>query len=194
MSGERFQDRRGQSESTTGARGDDGRFLGCLTEAALQGLADGTVRGPERYLADQHLAECDRCSTELAAFSILSARLSALKDPPLPHDFTAAVLAAVELREHVRDARHRALLSALPALLIAIGVLFAWAFAAQPAERVRDLVVGATVFQRVCEATFSVLQAARLPLGAAALVFLVGVLALLGRALAKVRAPSAARF
>ena len=193
MSGERFQSGPRTGE-TSGARNDDGRFLGCLTEPAIQGLADGSIRGPERMLAEQHVAECPRCSTELEAFSLLAKRLGELRDPVLPPGFTAAVLAAVEMREQVRDARHRALLSALPAALIAIGVLIAWAFAIHPAQRVRDLVVGATIGQRIAEATFSVLQAARLPLGLGALFVLLGIGALLVRSVSKMRAPKAARF
>ena len=179
MSRERIQGRAGETDA---ARDDDGRFLGCLTEGAIQGLADGSLRGPERMLADEHCASCPRCSTELAAYSALAQRLSALRDPPLPPGFTAAVLAAVEFREQVRDQRHRALLAALPAALIAIGLLLVWAFA-HPAQRLRDLVVGATVCQRVCEATLSVFQSARLPLGLAALVSLVGVSLAMARAM-----------
>ena len=191
MSGERIQ-RGTQVGSTDGARDDDGRFLGCLTETAIQGLADGTLRGPARMLADEHLMVCARCSAELAIFEGLVGRLNQLTDPPLPAEFTAGVIAAVQLREHVRDERQRAVLAALPAALIAISVLLFWAFSQGPAERVRDLIVGATVAQRVAEASIAVLTAIRVPLALSALVFLVAMLGLLSRALGKLRGAAAA--
>lgn len=190
MSGERIQ-RGTQVGSTDGARDDDGRFLGCLTETAIQGLADGTLRGPERMLADDHLSCCPRCSAELAIYEGLIGKLNLLADPPLPAGFTAGVIAAVQLREQVRDEQHRSVLAALPAALIAIGLLLFWAFSQGPAQRIRDLVVGATLAQRVVEASLSVLEAVRVPLALSALVFLVAVLGLLSRALGKLRGPDA---
>jgi anti-sigma factor RsiW len=186
MSGERFQSRP-QVGETSGARADDGRFGGCLTDVALQSIADGTLRGPERMLAEQHIEECPRCSAELAIYSGLMLKLNSLCDPPLPLDFTAGVMQAVQLREQVRDEKHRALLAALPAALIAVGVLLAWAFSGNVGQRVRDLVVGATVVERVAEATLSVLQAVRVPVALSSLLVLACLLLVLSRALGKMR-------
>ena len=183
MTSDRNRTRTGAGE---GARSDDGKFLGCLTETAIQGFA-------ERMLADEHFMVCPRCSAELAVYQGLMQRLNALCDPPLPVDFTNGVLAAVQLREQVRDERHRAVLASLPAALIALGVLLAWAFAVNPAQRLRDLVVGATVCERVCEATFSVMQAVRVPLALGSLLFVAAVLAALWRALSQARTPATAR-
>ena len=185
MSRERFVSRAGQ---TDGARPDDERFGGCITDGALQAMADGSLRGPELFLARQHVDECPRCSAELTAYAALNLRLGQLVEPQLPPGFTAAVLAAVELREQTRDERHRAVLSGLPAALIAFGLLLLWAFGGDTGARVRDLVVGATVFQHVAEATLSVLAAARLPIGVAALLSTVALLAALARQVTSVRA------
>ena len=139
-------------------------------------------------MADEHLAFCPRCSAELAIYEGLVERLNLLADPPLPAEFTAGVLAALQLHEQVRDDKHKAVLAALPAALLAIGILFFWAFGqGSSASRIRDLLVGATVFRRVAEAALSVLQAVRVPLALSALVFLVAVLALLSRALGSPR-------
>ena len=70
-----------------------------LTETQLQGLADGTLRGPEGLAAREHCETCAGCDAELSAYGALVRTLSALQDPPPPLDFTASVLAAVEVRE-----------------------------------------------------------------------------------------------
>ncbi len=183
MSGERFFSRSGER---TAAQHDE-KFGGCLTDSAIQSIADGTLRGPELFLARQHIDECPRCTADLDFYSGLARDLDKLQAPPLPPGFTQMVIGAVELRERTRDERHRAILSALPAALIALGILFLWAMSGSGA-RVRDLVIGATVAQRVAEASFSVLSAARLPLGIGALLSSVAVFALLVRSVASLRA------
>jgi anti-sigma factor RsiW len=194
MSGERFhRGNANQVGTTDGARSDDGRFLGCLTETAIQGLADGTLRGPERMLADEHLMICPRCSAELAIYEGLVERLNRLADPPLPPEFTASVMAAVEHQEKVRDDKHRAVLAALPAALIAIAVLIFWAFGLNPTQRIRDVIVGATVAERVGEIALAVLQAVRVPLALGAMACLVAVLVAMSRAMTKLRMPAAVR-
>ena len=193
MTGERFQRGTSSVGTTDGERDDDGRIDGCLTEAGIQGLADGSLRGPERMMADEHLMTCPRCSAELAIYEGLVERLNLLADPPLPAGFTEGVLAAVQVHEQVRDDKHKAVLASLPAALLSIGILFFWAFGqGSSASRIRDLIVGATLFRRVAEASLSVLQAVRVPLALSALVFLVAVLALLSRALSSLRGRAAA--
>ena len=49
-----------------------------LTETQLQGLADGTLRGPEGMAAREHCEACAECSKELSLYSALSTRLSEL--------------------------------------------------------------------------------------------------------------------
>ena len=178
---------------TSGPRADDGRFGGCLTDGALQAAADGTLRGPELFLARQHIDECPRCSAELVVYQGLLQQLSALQPPAVPPEFTSAVIATIELRERTRDEKHRALLAALPAALIALAVLFVWAFSGNTGARIRDLVVGATVLQRVAEAVLSVLRVARLPIGISALLCTAAVFAMLARQVAGLRAAGAVR-
>jgi len=187
MSGERFL---GQMGTTEGPRPDDDRLLGCLTETAIQGVADGTLRGPERMLAEQHCAECPRCSAELTAYSALAHRLSRLQDPLPPADFTAAVLAAVGVRELARSERRRSLLAALPAAVVALGVLLAWAFLLDPTQRIHDIAVGAATFGRVVSAAGAVVEAVRFPLALMALGVAAAVLAALSRALGRMRVPA----
>lgn len=194
MSGERFQ-RGNQTQvgTTDDARSDDGRFLGCLTEVAIQGRADGTLRGPERMLADEHLMICPRCSVELAIYEGLVERLNELSVPPLPEEFTASVIAAVEHQEKVRYDKHRAVLASLPALLTAVGVLFFWAFGLNPAQRIRDVVLGIAQVERIGEIALAVLQAVRVPLALGALLSLGALLAVMSRAMTRLRAPIALR-
>ena len=40
-----------------------------LSEEQIQGLADGTLRGPEGFAAREHCDDCPACASELAAFS-----------------------------------------------------------------------------------------------------------------------------
>ena len=86
-----------------------------LTETQLQGLADGTLRGPEGLAAREHCETCAGCDAELSAYGALVRTLSALQDPPPPLDFTASVLAAVEVRETQLSQRRHTLLASLPA-------------------------------------------------------------------------------
>jgi anti-sigma factor RsiW len=71
-----------------------------LTEDQIQGLADGTLRGPEGFAAREHADSCQECGAELSMYGALVQRLATLHDPVLPPDFTSGVLEAVEHREH----------------------------------------------------------------------------------------------
>ncbi len=52
-----------------------------LTDTQLQGLADGTLRGPEGMAAREHCEDCGGCGAELALYAALAGKLSALRDP-----------------------------------------------------------------------------------------------------------------
>ena len=86
-----------------------------LTDAQIQSLADGTLRGPEGLAAREHCDGCAACGSELTVYSALAGRLSALRDPEPPGDFTATVLAAVQVREAQLVSRRHTLLAAVPA-------------------------------------------------------------------------------
>jgi anti-sigma factor ChrR (cupin superfamily) len=86
-----------------------------LTDTQLQSLADGTLRGPEGMGAREHCEECAECGAELSIYTALGGQLSTLRDPEPPADFTATVLAAVQVREAQLVTRRHTLLAAIPA-------------------------------------------------------------------------------
>ena len=89
-----------------------------LTEEQIQGLADGTLRGPEGMDAREHVDACDDCAAELAMYGSLVQRLATLQDPMIPADFTEGVLEAVDHREHALAQRRHTVLAAIPAGLV----------------------------------------------------------------------------
>ena len=50
-----------------------------LTEEQIQGLADGTLRGPEGLVARDHADECSECAAELEMYGALVHRLATLE-------------------------------------------------------------------------------------------------------------------
>lgn len=154
-----------------------------LTDAQIQGLADGSLRGPEGLAARDHVDACADCGAEYALYSALAGELFALQDPVVPGDFTAQVMAAVEVREtHFVQKRHT-FLAALPAAALAILAIVGWALSSAPAAHVDRLLEGATVLRTVFGVLGPVVEAVRLPLALSALIFLAAVLAILARTL-----------
>ena len=154
-----------------------------LTDAQIQGLADGTLRGPEGLAARDHVDGCVDCGAEYQLYAAIAGQLSALQDPVLPGDFTAQVMAAVEMREqHIVQKRHT-FLATLPAAALAILAIVGWALSSAPAAHVDRLLEGATVMRTVFGVLGPVVEAVRLPLALSALVFLAAVLAILARTL-----------
>jgi anti-sigma factor RsiW len=154
-----------------------------LTETQLQGLADGTLRGPEGMAAREHCEACAECGKELSLDTALSTRLSALQDPTPPLDFTAAVLAAVEVREaHLRQRRHT-LIAALPAAALAVFAIVGWTLSVGLGAHLDRLVEGFTILRHVMGVVGPVFNAARVPLGVGAFFFLAVVLTALSRTL-----------
>lgn len=150
-----------------------------LTDIQLQGLADGTLRGPEGLSAREHCDGCAQCGAELAAYSTLSTQLSALTDPLPPLDFTATVLAAVEVREAHLASRRHTLLAALPAAALAVFAVVGWAFSIQ----LGHLLDGISTARIVIAVMGGVFAAVKLPLGIAAFVLFAVVLTALSRTL-----------
>ena len=150
-----------------------------LTDTQLQGLADGTLRGPEGLAAREHCDGCAECGRELTAWSALSTRLSALRDPATPLDFTATVLAAVEVREAQLTSRRHTLLAAVPAAALAVFAVVGWAFSLQIGKLVDDFATARTVIGVLGP----VFTAMRLPLGIGAFVLFAVVLIALSRTL-----------
>ncbi len=152
-----------------------------LTETQLQSLADGTLRGPEGLAAREHCESCAECGSELTVWSALTTRLSALRDPEPPIDFTATVLAAVEVREAHLVTRRHTLLAAIPAFALAIFAIVGWALST--AGNVGNLLQGASALRVVWGVMGPVFAATRIPLGIGAFVFLAVVLTALSRTL-----------
>ena len=150
-----------------------------LTDAQLQGLADGTLRGPEGMAAREHCDGCVECGAEFSLYSALAGKLSALRDPEPPVDFTATVLAAVEVREAQLVQRRHTLLAALPALAMAVVAIVGWGASAQ----LDHLIAGVTVLRHVYGVLVPVVETFRVPLAAGALAFLAVVLTVLSRTL-----------
>jgi anti-sigma factor RsiW len=160
-----------------------------LTDAEIQGLADGTLRGPEGLAAREHCEECEQCGSELALYSALTTRLSALRDPPPPVEFTAMVLAQVSVREAHQAARRQTLLAAIPAVALAMVAIVGWGLSAT--LHVDKLIESVTVLRTIFGVLGPVFAATRIYLGAGAFVFLAVVLTALSRTLRPLQARTA---
>jgi anti-sigma factor RsiW len=161
-----------------------------LTEEQIQGVADGTLRGPEGMAAREHVDVCGECSAELSMYGALVQRLTTLQDPMIPADFTASVLEAVEHREHALAQRRHTLLAAIPAALVGVLAILGWALSAAPTAHVDGFLEAWTVGRHVVSAAVPVLEAARLPLGLGAFVLSAAILCILVRALRPGTAPA----
>lgn len=163
-----------------------------LDDAALQSLADGSLRGPEGMAAREHCESCALCEGERAAYAALDARLSGLVLPPLPSDFTAGVLAAAAGREQLLAARRQHALAALPAAALALVSILGWAFSAAPGQRVREIIAGALALREAVDLAGPLVSALRLPLALGALILCACIAAALVRALRPAARPSEA--
>jgi anti-sigma factor RsiW len=163
-----------------------------LDETRLQGLADGSLRGPEGQSARGHCDVCEECAAELEAYTQLARSLDALCDPPPPADFTMQVLLAVDAREAQLEARRHIKLAAIPAGLVAIVAVVGWAFSAGPVQRLDEVIRGFTALRQIYEVAEPVVGAARVPLALGALLCSV-VLGLLLRGAIRRTGPVVAR-
>ena len=160
-----------------------------LDDAAVQQLADGTLRGPDGLAAREHCDACSACAAELAAYAALTGSLALLTDPPLPLDFTAQVLTAAALREEHFAARRQHLLAAIPAAALAVFAVVGWALSAGLGQRVNQIIAGVAVVRQVADVAVPVVDAARLPIALLAFLLCIGIALVLQRAL---RRPSRA--
>jgi anti-sigma factor RsiW len=163
-----------------------------LSEEQIQGLADGTLRGPEGFEAREHADSCAECSAELAMYGALVQRLTTLQDPAVPPDFTSDVLVAVQKREHALVQRRHTLLAAIPAAAVGIFAVLGWALSAAPSVHVDQLLEAWTVGRHVVSAIIPVVDAARLPIALGAFAFCAAVLFVLARALRGTPQPATA--
>jgi hypothetical protein len=152
-----------------------------LTEEQIQGLADGTLRGPEGFEAREHCDACAVCDAEVASYAALARRLDALIDPLPPADFTALVLQAAGEREMLLAQRRHTWYAAIPAAAVALFAIVGWALSAAPAVHIDRFLATWTVLRHVLGAAGPVFEAMRLPLGVGAFVFAACVFAVLAR-------------
>jgi anti-sigma factor RsiW len=150
-----------------------------LTDTQLQSLADGTLRGPEGLAAREHCDGCTECGAELTLYSALNGQLSTLRDPRPPSDFTATVLAAVQVREAQLVTRRHTLLAAIPAFALALFAIVGWTLNTQ----VSQLLQSVSVLRMFFGALGPVFEAVRVPLGIGAFLFVALVLTALSRTL-----------
>lgn len=163
-----------------------------LDDTILQGLADGSLRGPEGFVAREHCDSCAACAAELEAYAALSASLSALVDPALPSDFTASVLAAATRREEQLAARRQHLLAAIPAAALAIFAVVGWGLSAGLVQRVNEIINGVALVRQVADVAAPVVEVARLPIALGALLLCATIATVLVRALRPMSRPSEA--
>jgi anti-sigma factor RsiW len=152
-----------------------------LVNAQIQGLADGSLRGPEGFSAREHCDSCLDCGAELSLYSALNGQLATLHDPPPPGDFTASVLAAVSVREAQLASRRHTLLAAIPAAAMAIIAIVGWGLSA--AFHVDKLLESFAVARTIYGVLGPVFAATRVYLGVGAFFFLALVLTALSRTL-----------
>jgi anti-sigma factor RsiW len=163
-----------------------------LTEEQIQGLADGTLRGPEGLVARDHVDECSECAAELEMYGALVHRLATLEDPALPPDFTTNVLQAVERREHALTQLRHTSQAAILAAAVGVFAILGWALSAAPGAHVDGFLEAWTVGRHIVGAIVPVLEAARLPIALGAFVFCAAVLFVLVRTLRVVPQPAPA--
>ena len=152
-----------------------------LVDAQLQGLADGTLRGPEGFSAREHCDGCVECGAELSLYSALNGQLATLHDPPPPLDFTSSVLSAVAVREAQLTSRRHTLLAAIPAAALAVVAIVGWGLSAT--LHVDKLLESFAVARTIFGVIGPVFAATRVYLGVGAFLFLAVVLTALSRTL-----------
>jgi anti-sigma factor RsiW len=152
-----------------------------LTDAQIQGLSDGTLRGPEGLAAREHCDGCTPCGAELSLYDAVNGKLATLVDPLPPPDFTASVLAAVSIRESQLASRRHTLLAAIPAAALAVIAIVGWGFST--AVHVDKLLENVALARTLFNVVGPVFAATRVYLGVGAFLFLAAVLTALSRTL-----------
>ncbi|HEY6100340.1 MAG TPA: anti-sigma factor [Anaeromyxobacter sp.] len=102
-------------------------FSGHLTDAQAQRLLDGALEPSRDGGVESHLAGCAECQALVESYRALCEALGGLDAelPPLPDDFTAAVLAGIDLRERAVARDRRLAFGILAGVLAAAVAVFA---------------------------------------------------------------------
>jgi len=154
-----------------------------LDDAQLQGLADGSLRGPEGAVAREHCGGCAECQEAFETYQLLIGRLDALVDPPAPQDFTPQLFELIAAHDEQLAARRHISLAAIPAVLVAAFAMVGWGWSAAPGRHLDALMRDFTLCQQLFSVAEPALNSARLPLAAGALAACLAVGVLLVRAL-----------
>lgn len=152
-------------------------------EAALQGVADGSLRGPEGMAVRAHCDACVPCGAELATLEQLIETLALLRDPPAPDDFVPCVLEAVGVRELQLAGRRHIALATIPAFLLGVVALLGWTFSEGVVQRLNDLRDSLLVARTAFEVIGPVLEVTRLPIAGGALLAACAIVYALSRTL-----------
>jgi anti-sigma factor RsiW len=116
-------------------------FTGHLTEEQAQRLVDGSLDRARDSGVEAHAAGCAACLALVASYRALASALEDLEIPPLPDDFTGAVLARVEAMEKTAARERRLALGILLAVVAATATVFGLAGArawASPLARLAE--------------------------------------------------------
>ncbi|HTP52083.1 MAG TPA: anti-sigma factor [Anaeromyxobacteraceae bacterium] len=98
-----------------------------LSEEEAQRLLEGALPGEERSGVSDHLASCAGCQALVSSFQALEDALSLLPAAEPPPDFTAGVLALIDLRERSARRERRVALGVLGAVAAALAATVALA-------------------------------------------------------------------
>lgn len=159
-------------------------------EAALQRVADGSLRGPEGLAVRAHCDACAECRAQLSTLTQLMQTLASLRDPPAPDDFLPGVMKAVEAREAQLAARRHVALAAIPAVAMGVFAALGWAVSAGLIPRLHELRSSLLLARTTFDVIGPVVEVIRLPLAAGALLSTLAILYALSRTLrAAPRAP-----
>jgi hypothetical protein len=145
-------------------------------DALLQGVADGSLRGPDGMAVRAHCDACPSCAAVRAAYERLLSSLESLRDPAPPRELLSLVLEATDAVDARRAETRQLLWSGVPALLVACLALCGWVSSAQFPACLADWVHTLIALRQILGWTAPVLAAARLPLalGSLAMVVLCG--------------------
>jgi anti-sigma factor RsiW len=95
-------------------------FTGHLTDAQAQRLMDGVLLESEAAEVEAHAAACRGCQALIESYQALGDALEALEVPELPADFTAGVLARIDVRERAVARERRFAVGICAGVLVAL--------------------------------------------------------------------------
>lgn len=167
-------------------------FTGHLTDAQAQRLMDGALLDAEAAEVEAHAASCADCQALVESYQALGDALGALEIPELPADFTADVLARIDVRERTvaRERRFAVTVCAgvLVALIVAVVLAGAGTWAPVASRVVNGLGTAGRALRIGADVVTPIVSALRLQLALACAAVALPVLLLLSRLMPSPRA------